>query len=142
MDWLRSAVRWLKVGPLPLETPRFRPTKRDMYTIYLYLYRGQWVFDDWKKGITKEPFVHGADEILDEIAAMSCKAKTLALTFSNRPFVGADFTFIRQHSENGGTWYSWRETGMWGWLCPVLFQYFRKAPKYLYLSTRAAGKQC
>ena len=38
--------------------------------IYPYKYEGMWVFDDEKVGLDKEPFVEGADTMIDHVLAM------------------------------------------------------------------------
>ena len=38
--------------------------------IYLYKYKGMWIFDDEKVGLDKESFVEGADAIIDQALAL------------------------------------------------------------------------
>lgn len=38
-----------------------------LVAIYPYKYEGLWVFDDQKVGLVQEPFVSGADEIIERM---------------------------------------------------------------------------
>ena len=100
-----------------------------------YKYAGTWVFDDENTGLVREPFVSGADEIIDVMVEQIEGAEDgFALTFSELPFPGHDLELIRRHEEGGGWWYHSPVLDMDGWLCPALFRYFEEAPVRLYAS--------
>lgn len=101
--------------------------------IHPYKYEGVWVFDDEKVGLLQEPFVAGADDIIEKLVANIPNAENgFSLIFSDMPFPGhqAKFDWVRE--EAGGHWYTIQELDMEGWLCPALFKYFEVAPKYIY----------
>jgi len=104
-----------------------------LFTIAPYRFEGTWVFDDERVSLVREPFVAGADTILDLLSAGIPDAeKGFRLTFSAQPFPGYQACFIRGRDEFEGTWYSWPERDIEGWLCPALFKYFPSAPRELY----------
>jgi hypothetical protein len=103
--------------------------------IYPYRYCGGWVFDDEARGLIKEPFVAGADTVMD---ILSAGADRFSLTFSGAEFPGVQHRFDWQREEFGGNWYRHSENGMEGWLCPALFLYFDSAPKSIFLMVREA----
>ena len=112
--------------------------------IHPYKWNGQWVFDDAEKGLDKEPFVAGADVVLDVLTVeMPNASQGFNLVFSNAPFPGADVEFQREEKENGGWWYSYTvpATGgvIVGWLCPAIFKYFDEAPERIYASVNLSA---
>jgi hypothetical protein len=97
-----------------------------------YWHSGTWVFDDPERGLTKEPFVSGIPEMIDELVKDIPDArKGFRLLFSAAPFPGHQGVFTKHRSEFGGTWYR-SDAGAEGWLCPALFKYFDEAPAKLY----------
>lgn len=106
--------------------------------IHPYRFEGMWVFDDAAVGLRQEPFVSGADTILDQMVRAIPDAEAgFALLFSAQPFPGFQLEFEWQRSEMGGNWYSSTALGAEGWLCPALFKYFESAPARLYVQARA-----
>ena len=54
-----------------------------------YRYQGMWVFDDARVGLDKEPFVSGADTMIDLLVSDIPNAqKGLRLLFSATHFLG------------------------------------------------------
>jgi hypothetical protein len=105
-----------------------------LFAIAPYKFEGMWVFDDPSVGLLKEPFVSGADTIIDILTKnISNAANGFKLIFSDQPFPDYSARFIWNRSEYSGNWYSWPEGGTEGWLCPALFKYFESAPKELYV---------
>lgn len=101
--------------------------------IHPYKWQGLWVFDDADVGLVKEPFVSGADEVMDILTAALPEAETgFTLLFSDRPFPGHHAVFERRREEHGGWWYYSPALDKEGWLCPALFRYFEEAPEKLY----------
>ena len=100
-----------------------------------YKYEGMWVFDDADAGLDKEPFVEGADVIIDR--ALEAKGVTNAdsgfrLLFSAGEFPGYDVKFTWLRAADGGNYYAAEGSNLEGWLCPALFKYFDEAPKEIY----------
>lgn len=104
-----------------------------------YKHIGMWVFDDERVGLVKEPFVAGADAMMDRIAASIPDAeKGFVLIFAGSPFPGHQFRFDWLRADaDGGNWYRSEEYGMEGWLCPALFKYFDQPPKHIYAQAKA-----
>ena len=98
-----------------------------------YKYKGQWVFDDDRVGLVKEPFVAGADTFLDMVTdnAESCK-----IVFSKHSVPGYNVALNKMKPEAGGTIYEvWdpiQFNGFELWLCPALLKYFKEPPLRLY----------
>ena len=99
-----------------------------------YRYEGMWVFDDPAVGLSKEPFVSGADEMIEVLVSnIPGAAKGFRLLFSGAPFPGYSIKLEWRREEYGGNWYFSPEYNMEGWLCPALFKYFEKAPREIYV---------
>lgn len=98
-----------------------------------YKYSGQWVFDDESRGLNREPFVCGIDQMLDRlVAGIPDAEKGFRLMFSTNPFPNFTVELIRKREEFGGNWYFSPQFQMEGWLCPALFKYFDAAPQKLF----------
>ena len=104
-----------------------------MRVISPYKHEGAWVFDDSTVGLVKEPFVFGADEMIEWLVKdIDSASEGFQLYFSDRPFPGYQkkIEWLREEAE--GNWYKLEEPNMEGWLCPAMFKYFEKAPKEIY----------
>ena len=109
-----------------------------LMVIYPYKHQGQWVFDDDKVNLVREPFVAGADVIIDRMVKDIPEAERgFRLVFSTVPFPGHDATLERRREEAGGHWYFHSGLNMEGWLCPALFKYFEEAPDHIYAKFEA-----
>jgi len=99
-----------------------------------YKHVGLWVFDDERAGLVREPFVGGADVLIDR--ALEAKGINgedgFRLTFSAGEFPGYDYRFTWVRAGDGGNWYESQDFQTEGWLCPALFKYFDRAPEALY----------
>jgi hypothetical protein len=85
-------------------------------------------------GLRKEPFVQGIPEMIDKLVApIPGSDKSVRLTFSQRPFPGAQLTLDRRREQDGGNWYYSRQYDAEGWLCPALFRFFPRAPQHIYV---------
>lgn len=105
-----------------------------------YRWNGQWVFDDERVGLDKEPFVAGADTMIDAATQRKGIANPdegFLLLFSGQPFPGAEMELIWLREEYGGNVYGWE--GREGWLCPALLRYFEQPPKKIYVQMRDAA---
>ena len=100
-----------------------------------YRWEGMWVFDDPRVDLDKEPFVSGADDIIDlMVADIPGAADGFRLIFSATPFPGAQHEFEWRREESGGNWYYIAALDKEGWLCPALFKYFEDAPDRIFAS--------
>jgi hypothetical protein len=98
-----------------------------------YKYLDMWVFDDSRVGLTQEPFVSGADTIIDRLVQSIPDAdRGFVLIFSAEPFPGHQIQLDWRRAEGSGNWYFSPALNMEGWLCPALLKYFSDAPKHLY----------
>jgi hypothetical protein len=109
-----------------------------LIVIHPYKHLGMWVFDDEATGLIKEPFVAGADKVIDAMVCDIPKASnSFTLLFSAAPFPGWQAEFSWRREEMGGNWYFTESLNMEGWLCPALFKYFERAPEKIYAQFRA-----
>ena len=110
-----------------------------IFVIKPYKWNGMWVFDDERVGLDKEPFVGGADTMIDtavERKGIRNAEKGFVLVFSATPFPDADLELEWVREEMEGNVYRWPETGQEGWLCPALLRYFPEPPSKLYAQFR------
>ena len=111
-----------------------------LFVIAPYRLHGTWVFDDPGVGLIQEPFVSGAELIIDRLVEKLPGAeKGFKLIFSSAPFPGYQLKVARVREEFGGNWYRSEQLGMEGWLCPALFKYFEEAPAELYVKAEPKG---
>lgn len=105
-----------------------------LHVIYPYKHEGLWVFDDPRAGLDKEPFVEGADTIIDRaLAEKGIDGEAgFRLLFSAGEFPRYDVKFTWVREGDGGNWYRSEDWQLEGWLCPALFEYFDEAPKEIY----------
>jgi hypothetical protein len=102
-----------------------------------YRWEGMWVFDDERVGLVREPFVAGADTIIDVAIARTGirdAANGFLLLFSSGPFPGAQMELTWLREETGGNVYGWE--GREGWLCPALLKYFPEAPRKIFAQAK------
>ena len=110
-------------------------------TIYPYKYQGVWVFDDDIVGLIREPFVSGADDIIDKMTLDYPNAEQgFCLIFSQIPFPGHQLELTWSREEAGGNWYYSKMLDMEGWLCPALFKYFDSTPPNIYAQFKIKTK--
>lgn len=110
-------------------------TTTAIMTIYPYKCEDLWVFDDPSVGLEKEPFVSGADDIIDMMVLPLKNADSgFKLLFSNTAFDGFQHSLTCLFSDDDGWWYLHEDSGLQGWLCPALFKYFNDVPKILYVA--------
>jgi hypothetical protein len=109
-----------------------------LFVIAPYDYEGLWVFDDDRVGLEQEPFVGGADTMIDALVADIPDAKQgFRIVFSASAFPGYTQKFEWVRPELSGNVYRSAELEMEGWLCPALFKYFENAPQEIYLKVEA-----
>jgi hypothetical protein len=114
--------------------------KNSISVIKPYKWEGMWVFDDPAVGLIREPFVGGADTIIDVATSHIPNAdRGFIAVFSAGYFPDAQIVLEWVREEGGGNVYRWSEKGMEGWLCPALLKYFEEAPAKLYVQVKAAA---
>lgn len=108
-------------------------------TIQPYKLNGVWVFDDPRVGLTKEPFVRGTTELIDQALSgldIDNAEQGFKLEFSDVSFPGWLYHLNWLREEDGGNRYHCPDLDMECWLCPALFQYFEDAPKLIYVGLK------
>jgi len=109
-----------------------------IFVIKPYRWEGMWVFDDPNVGLVKEPFVGGADTMIDVATTNIPNANQgFIAVFSAGYFFDAKIILEWVREEGGGNVYGWSEKDMEGWLCPALFKYFDQTPEKLYVQVKA-----
>lgn len=109
-----------------------------IYSIHPTWQDGVLAFDDPARGLSREPFVAGADEVLRSLASRvsdRCR-EGFTLLFSDGPFPGSQIRVVRKEADYGGNWYESEDGSLRGWLCPALYRYYPVAPDSLYLEIR------
>lgn len=102
-----------------------------------YKHHGMWVFDDPRVGLVQEPFVGGADTIIDRMVANIPGADAgFLMVFSADPFPGHQFHFEHRGPQGSGNIYYSPAFNLEGWLCPALLRYFDSPPKQLFVQVK------
>ena len=102
-----------------------------------YRYLDMWVFDDPRVGLTAEPFVGGADTMIDQVTAdISNADEGFVMVFSSTPFPDYQFRLEWRREERGGNVYYAPELDAEGWLCPALLRYFDSSPSDIYVQVK------
>lgn len=115
-----------------------------IYVIVPYQWNGLWVFDDKTTGLEREPFIAGADTVLDRATESIPDAdKGCLCMFSDTPFPKANLELtlrppskeliplLDRKGQFGNVYYC-EQFQTEAWLCPALLLYFEKAPKKIY----------
>ena len=102
-----------------------------------YKHHGLWVFDDPKVGLVEEPFVGGADTMIDRVTAgIPDPEAGFVLVFAAIPFPGHQFALDWQRADGSGNIYHSAQLELAGWLCPALLRYFDGPPERLYVQVK------
>src|SRR5438309_31951 len=105
-----------------------------------YRNHGMWVFDDQRAGLFQEPFVGGADTIIDVMTSnIPDAAKGFTLVFSADEFPGSQHQFEWRREQGSGNVYHSADMDKEGWLCPALLRYFESPPRHLFVQVKAGG---
>jgi hypothetical protein len=100
-----------------------------------YKYLGMWVFDDESVGLVQEPFVTGADTVIDRLVQHIPNAESgFRAVFSADAFPGYQEKLVWVRAELSGNVYRSPSLDMEGWLCPALLRYFAEAPPEIYVA--------
>jgi len=111
---------------------------RTINVIAPYRIHGSWVFDDPRVGLVQEPFISGADTLIDRAVANILGAdRGFFLIFSGQPFPGHAMRLIWHQCDMDGNWYCAEGLDHEAWLCPALLKYFDEVPKTMYLQCKA-----
>jgi hypothetical protein len=111
-----------------------------IFVIKPYKWEGLWVFDDATVGLVKEPFVGGADTMIDVATSHIPDAeKGFLALFSANYFPSAQIVLEWQTADGGGNVYHWMDKNLEGWLCPALLRYFSEPPEKLYIQVKPAA---
>ncbi|MFM9860240.1 DUF6717 family protein [Pseudoxanthobacter sp. M-2] len=102
-----------------------------------YRLHGMWVFDDPARGLVQEPFVGGADTMIDKIVAGLRDAHNgFVMVFSSNAFPGSQFELDWRRPDRSGNVYFSTALDAEGWLCPALLKYFDAPPPKLFVAVR------
>ena len=82
-----------------------------------YRHLEMWVFDDPRVGLSQEPFVGGADTMIDRVTA--------------------DLPNAEKGEDGSGNVYYSSELDAEGWLCPALLRYFDERPPEIHVQIKA-----
>lgn len=105
-----------------------------LFVIRPYRYLGMWVFDDEARGLKQEPFVGGADSLIDLATKGMPNAKNgFGMIFAAHEFPGATLHLNWVKAELSGNTYHCEEFDQEGWLCPALLRYFDTPPSKLFV---------
>lgn len=103
-----------------------------------YRHHGMWVFDDERVGLVQEPFVAGADAIIDcAVADIPDADHGFVMVFAGTPFPGHQYRLDWRRGDNNGNWYHAPQFDLEGWFCPALLKYFPDAPQQIFIQTRS-----
>lgn len=107
-----------------------------------YRYLDMWVFDDPRVGLSAEPFVGGADTMIDRITAdIPNAASGFVMVFSSTSFPESQFRLERRREERSGNVYYSPDLDAEGWLCPALLRYFDDPPPEIYVRVKAKPEE-
>ena len=102
-----------------------------------YRYLDMWVFDDPKVGLLAEPFVGGADTMIDSVTAeLADPQHGFTMIFSANAFPNYGFCLEWRRKEGSGNIYYSQSLDAEGWLCPALLRYFVEPPQELFVSVK------
>lgn len=105
--------------------------------IHPYQHEGMWVFDDPAVSLIQEPFVAGADTLIDRATqGVPDAERGFTILFSRKQFPGAVLRLEWRRAEFDGNWYYSPDFDAEGWLCPALFKYFDSAPKEIFVQVK------
>ena len=102
-----------------------------------YRHLGMWVFDDPRVGLAAEPFVGGADAMIDRVTADIPNAHSgFTMVFSATHFPGHQFRLEWRREDGSGNIYYSAELDAEGWLCPALLRYFDEPPSKSFVQVK------
>ncbi len=109
--------------------------KEKFIVIKPYWYEGEWVFDDAKTGVQREPFITGITEMITLVVRGIPNARAgVRLICCEQPLPGARHTLTWVRAEAGGTggnYYRLDNLPVEGWMSPAMYRYFDHTPAVL-----------
>ena len=109
----------------------------EINVIQPYRYLDFWAFDDPRVGLEAEPFVGGADTMIDTITAgIDDAADGFVMVFSRNPFPGSQYKLDWRRAEGTGNVYHSADLDAEGWLCPALLRYFDEPPTAIHVQVK------
>lgn len=121
-------------------------SNNSLLTIHPYYHNGSWVFDDSRTGLIAEPFVSGADDLIDYLLNLKqIREKALkngfTAIFGIHGFRGAEICLQFKYFESGGSVYEPRGLDDFRnaqgtrevWFCPALKLYFADSPEDIWI---------
>lgn len=105
-----------------------------MNFLYIYRHLGTWCYDDPRSNIVAEPFVQGAEKIIDFALAedgFSPETDLVKLYWNTKGHWTIEK--IATEMRDGEQWNKYRlvNSTIEGWLCPQLLTFFHTAPEKL-----------
>ncbi len=123
-------------------------SNNSILVIHPYYKSGLWVFDDERTGLDAEPFVAGADDLIDYLLRkkrIRTKAKTgFNAIFAKQEFRGVDaeLTF-KKFAQMGSVYipeglkdFKNSDGSREVWLCPALNLYFKNSPEKIFVGIK------
>lgn len=127
-----------------------------LFSIQPFVHNGMWVFDDEARGLDKEPFVMGADTLLDKVYHAYSRPEgdwdVNSIVFSATPLPEADITMRATSTDptktDGTYWVVENATDKLDacvdhelWLCPALYAFFSDgAPERIYIKIDTSAR--
>jgi hypothetical protein len=122
-------LKWLKDG-LETSSPNTLYNNSIMTLSPYRIGAGNFAFDDPVTGLSREPFIGGANYHLDRFAK---SGNSCVISFSANKIPDYDVKLTLQDTDkNEGSNYI-DEDNRNIWLCPAFFKYFEQAPKEFYV---------
>jgi hypothetical protein len=92
-------------------------------------------------GLSAEPFVGGADTIIDAVTAhIPNTERGFVMVFSGAPFPNHQYRLEWRRADGAGNIYFSPDLDVEAWLCPALLRYFDQRPPELYVQIKS--KNC
>lgn len=102
-----------------------------------YWHLGMWVFDDPRVGLEQEPFVGGADTMIDRVTDGFPDARRgFTMVFSGVQFPGHQFRLDWRRAEGSGNVYYSEQLDAEAWVCPALLRYFEQRPSEIWVQVK------
>jgi hypothetical protein len=122
---------------LGLALPQAQAAMNAINVIAPYKHHGMWVFDDPAVGLNREPFISGADTMIDKaVSSIPDADRGFLMVFAATPFPGHQIKLEWRRNDGGGDWYYSPQLAQEGWLCPALLKYFERAPREIYVQVK------
>lgn len=104
-----------------------------LFTIFPYKKNNQWMFDDESRGILMEPFVAGADTLLEKLSGGRVEITAI---FSTTEFKGWQVVLDKVDGDENGTDFHCPQYNHDLWLCPALWAYIQPSPEKIYVQIK------